>query len=50
MKTSKEKNYLDDNPHRRKPETKKASRLLNFNAKIEIYEGISRYLDFLIYK
>lgn len=50
MKTSKEKNYLDDNPHRRKPETKKASRLLNFNAKIEVYEGISRYLDFLIYK
>jgi UDP-glucuronate decarboxylase len=47
-KTSLEKNYLIDNPSRRCPDITKARQLLNFSPKIEVYEGVRRYLRFLI--
>lgn len=47
-KTPEDKDYLTDNPLRRCPDTKKARELLDFTPKIEIREGIRRFLEYLI--
>ena len=47
FKKNKDKNYLTDNPDRRCPNIKKARVLLNYKPKINIEEGIKRYLFFL---
>ena len=39
--------YLTHNPKRRVPDISKAKKELNFNPKIEVTEGVSRYLMFL---
>ena len=47
---SKDPQYLMDNPNRRKPNIKKAKKLLNYNPQIDIYIGIEKYLDFIFFK
>jgi UDP-glucuronate decarboxylase len=44
---SEDKDYLTDNPKRRCPNIDKARKLLNYNPRIEIEEGIERTLLFL---
>lgn len=44
---SEDKDYLSDNPLRRCPNIDKARKILNFNPRIEIEEGIERTLLFL---
>ena len=39
-KVSDDKEYLTDNPNRRCPSIKKAKKLLNFNPKIDLAEGL----------
>lgn len=46
-KENKEKHYLKDNPQRRCPDISKARKLLNYNPKIEVQEGVERFLNFL---
>ncbi len=50
FKKSKEKNYLKDNPLRRKPNLEKAKKLLNYNPKISLKKGLYNYLNFLIHE
>ena len=45
---SDEKNYLTDNPNRRCPVIEKARSILGYNPKIEVEEGVERFLKFLI--
>lgn len=47
FESSEDKSYLIDNPHRRCPDITKAKRLLKYNPKIEVYEGVERYLGYL---
>lgn len=42
-----DKEYLIDNPNRRCPDITKARKLINYNPKIHIEEGIKRYLLYL---
>jgi UDP-glucuronate decarboxylase len=42
-----DKEYLSDNPQRRCPDIRKARNLLNFRPKIEVKEGVARYLLYL---
>lgn len=44
---STEREYLHDNPQRRCPDIKKARELLKFDPKIEVQEGVRRFLLFL---
>jgi UDP-glucuronate decarboxylase len=44
---SEEADYLTDNPSRRCPDISKAARLLGFQPKIDVQQGIRRYLRFL---
>lgn len=44
---NKDKEYTTNNPKRRSPDISKARRLLNFNPKITIDEGVERYMKFL---
>ncbi|MEM0135577.1 MAG: NAD-dependent epimerase/dehydratase family protein [Thermoplasmatales archaeon] len=39
--------YMKDNPKRRSPNINKARSLLNFNPKIDVYEGVERFLRYL---
>ena len=50
FKKSDEKNYLKDNPTRRKPNLEKAKKLLNYNPKISLEKGLYNYLNFLIHE
>ena len=45
---SEEKNYLTDNPNRRCPVIEKARSILGYNPKIQVEEGVERFLKFLI--
>ena len=45
--TSKDKDYLTDNPQRRCPSIAKARKLLGYAPEIEIEEGVERYLRFI---
>lgn len=45
--TSKEKNYLADNPSRRCPDITKAKNVLNYSPCILVNDGVYRFLDFL---
>ena len=47
FKKSEDKEYLTDNPNRRCPCINKAKKLLGYNPKIKIHEGVERYLTFL---
>lgn len=47
FKSSKEDNYLVDNPQRRCPDITKAKKLLNYNPEIAVKDGVERYLKFL---
>ncbi len=49
-KKSDDKNYLLDNPTRRKPDISKARKLLKFNPKIDVHSGVKNYLIFLLSK
>lgn len=42
-----DKEYLTDNPNRRCPDISKSRKLLEYNPKIDLEEGIKRYLTFL---
>ena len=44
---SKEKEYLTNNPKRRCPDINLAKKIINFNPRIKLYEGIKKYLIFL---
>lgn len=46
-KTSNDKEYMTDNPNRRCPNIEKAKRLLDYNPKVYVEDGIGRYLEFL---
>jgi len=46
---SEDKNYLTDNPNRRCPDITKARILLNYDPKIEVNEGVRRFLKFITY-
>lgn len=46
-KKSDEENYLTYNPQRRCPSIDKAKKILNYNPKIVVDEGVERYLNFL---
>ncbi len=50
FKKSDEKNYLKDNPTRRRPNLEKAKKLLNYNPKISLEKGLYNYLNFLIHE
>ena len=49
-KVNEDPQYLKDNPNRRQPNIQKARKLLNYDPKIGIYEGIEKYLDYIFYK
>ena len=40
--------YMTDNPNRRCPDISKARRKLNYNPKVNVEEGVERYLKFLM--
>ena len=42
-----DKDYLKDNPQRRKPSIKKAKNELNFYPKVDVRNGIRNYINFL---
>ncbi len=44
---SEDKEYMTDNPNRRRPDISKAKNLLNYNPKFLVNEGIGRFLTFL---
>lgn len=46
-KTPKDKNYLTHNPLRRCPDITKAKRILDFNPRIKVEEGVRRFLEYL---
>jgi len=46
-KINKDINYLKDSPTRRCPDLSNASKIIKYKAKISIYEGVKRYLEFL---
>ena len=51
MKMSKDSDYLNDNPNRRKPDLKKSYKDLNFKSKILLKNGLHNTLHyFLNYK
>lgn len=47
FKISNDKEYLVDNPSRRKPNLVKSRKLLNFKSKISTERGVENYLNFL---
>jgi len=47
FKKSSDKKYLTDNPNRRCPDISKARKLLKYNPKVSINDGVRRYLEFL---
>ena len=47
FEVSKDEEYMTDNPNRRCPDIQKARKILNYDPKIEVDEGIERYLEFL---
>jgi UDP-glucuronate decarboxylase len=47
FKKSKDKEYLTNNPNRRCPNIDKAKKLINFKARINLDEGIQRFLKFI---
>lgn len=47
FKTSKDNNYLTNNPNRRCPNISKARNILGFKNYINLDDGINRYLEFL---
>mgnify|MGYP001199405401 FL=1 len=49
FKKSKEKDYLKDNPSRRRPNIKKARQLIKFKPTINLKKGLNNYLNFLSY-
>lgn len=49
-KTSSDRDYLTDNPNRRCPDISKARRILGYDPKVEVREGVRRYLKFLRYE
>ena len=44
---SDDEEYMTDNPNRRCPDISKAQKVLGYDPKIEVEEGIGRYLEFL---
>jgi UDP-glucuronate decarboxylase len=44
---SRERDYLTDNPTRRCPDITKARRILGYDPKVNVQEGVRRYLTFL---
>ena len=46
-KKKNDKDYLKDNPQRRKPSIKKAKNELNFYPKVDVRNGIRNYINFL---
>ena len=44
---SSDKDYMTDNPNRRCPSIKKAKELLNFSPRVDIEDGILKFLNFL---
>lgn len=50
FKKSTEKNYLKDNPSRRRPNLNKAKNILKFYPKIGLREGLYNYINFLNHK
>ncbi len=46
-KVNKDKDYLKDNPKRRKPDLTKAKKILKYTPKISLKEGVTRYIKFL---
>ena len=47
MKKSSDKEYLTNNPNRRCPDITKAKKILNYSPKINLKEGVERYLHYL---
>lgn len=47
FKKNKDKEYLINNPNRRCPDINKAKKLINFKPKINLKDGIQRYLRFI---
>ena len=45
-KINRDKNYTIDNPQRRCPDISKAKKLLKFNPKISIEDGLQRTYDY----
>jgi len=50
FKLSKDRYYLTDNPERRCPDLSKSKKLLGYNCKVNIKQGIENYLNFLKYE
>lgn len=48
FKTHPDKHYLTDNPQRRCPDISKAKNLLGFSPKMDLRDGIRRYLSFML--
>ncbi|MBW2974488.1 NAD-dependent epimerase/dehydratase family protein [Candidatus Woesearchaeota archaeon] len=46
-KSSQEKEYLTDNPNRRCPKIEKAKRMLGYDPRIKVEEGVRRFLEYL---
>ncbi|MCL0088926.1 NAD-dependent epimerase/dehydratase family protein [Dehalococcoidia bacterium] len=47
LEPSKDRDYLAHNPRRRCPDISKARRLLKYDPKVQVYEGVKRYLRYL---
>ena len=47
MKKSSDKEYLTNNPHRRRPDITKAKKILNYSPKVKLIDGVERYLYYL---
>lgn len=45
---SEDKDYLTNNPQRRCPNIEKARTLLGYNPGIDVYEGVERFLSFIV--
>ena len=50
FKKNKDKDYLVDSPQRRCPNISLAKKLIKFNPKVNLEEGIKRYLKYLKYE
>lgn len=47
-KKNRDKNYIVDNPSRRKPDISRANKILRYNPSVSTAEGVERYLRYLI--